>query len=166
MNYESIYENIRTTSERGIAYAAIETIVEALYKKGEDIDNLIETEMPTAVVRPLKQALKQLSEKSPKTIQSYLEGLTKELTKLRTISLEVAFDPTEETIAVLTAWIREFLGNNIVMELSVDRGLFGGARVSYEGRYKEINLAALIEHTMQKQQEIINITLENISLTG
>ena len=160
-SYDHIYTNIRTTSERGAVYAAIETILEALYKKGEDINKLIEIEMPSAVVRPLKQALARLPDKSPKAIHAYLDGFNKELAALPTLSLEIAFDPTEETIAVLTTWIRESLGNNIIMELSVDRGLFGGARVSYEGHYKEINLAVLIEHTMREQQEIIDATLQN-----
>jgi len=144
---------------------AIETIIENLYKKETDINTHIETEMPSVIVRPLKQALARLPDKSPKTIQTYLDGLGKELMRLRILSLEIAYDPTEETIAVLTTWIREFLGNDIIMELSVDRGLFGGARVSYEGRYKEINLATFIEQTMREQQELINDTIK-IPLTG
>lgn len=155
MNYEPIYINIRTTSERGTIYAAIETILEALYKKEGDIDKLIETEMPSAIVRPLKQALMQLPDKSAKTIQTYLDDLGKQLKLLRTLSLEIAYDPTEETIAVLTTWVRESLGNDIIMELSIDRGLLGGARISCEGRYKEINLATFIEHKMREQEIII-----------
>src|SRR3989338_2087488 len=155
MNYEPIYVNIRTTAERGAVYAAIEVILEALYKKGGDIDKRIETEMPSAIVLPLKQALMQLPDKSAKTIQTYLEGLCKQLTILRILSLEIAYDPTEETIAVLTAWIRESLGNDIIIELSIDRSLLGGARISYEGRYKETNLAMFIEHKMREQEIIL-----------
>jgi|SRR3989344_2662209 len=164
MNYEPIYKNIRTISERGAVYSAIETILEALYKKGADINTVIETEIPNTLVRPLKQALQRLPDTSLKTIQTYMEGLSKQLAILRTLSLEIAFDPTEETVTVLIAWVREFLGNDIIMEFSVDRGLFGGARVAYEGRYKEINLATLIEKTMQNQQETIDTMLENISV--
>lgn len=163
MNYESIYINLRTTAERGVVFAAIEALIDALYKKGGDMGNLIETEMPNAVVRPLKQALTQLPDMSPKTVRGYLEGLRKQLTTLRILSLEIAFDPTEETIAVLTGWVREYLGNDIIMDLSVDRGLFGGARVSYEGRYKEINLAILIENIMRQQEESIYAILEHAS---
>ena len=161
MNYEPIYTNLRTTTERGMVFAAIEVLIDALYKKGGDIGSLIETEMPNAVARPLKQALTQLPDTSPKAVHAYLEGLQKQLIMLRTLFLEIAFDPTEETIAVLTRWIREYLGNDIIMDLSIDRGLFGGARVSYEGRYKEINLAMLIESTIQQQEESIYAILEH-----
>ena len=43
MNYESIYTNIRTTDERGTVYAAIEKLLDALYKKGSDTSAIIET---------------------------------------------------------------------------------------------------------------------------
>ena len=159
MTYESIYTNIRTTAERGITYAAIETLLDALYKKSTDFNQLIETEMPHALVRPVKQQLTKLRDPSPQGIQFYLEGLREALGALATLSLEIAFDPTEETLSVLTAWIREHLGANIIMEISVDRSIFGGARVSYAGRYKEINLAILIENAMRQQKESIEYML-------
>ena len=164
MNYEPIYTNIRTTVEREKVYAPIEMLIEALYIKGSDIGSLIETEMPSTVIRSLKQELMQLPETSAKTIHAYLEGLNKELITLRVLTLEIAFDPTEETIAILTAWIRKYLGSSTIIEYSVDRGIFGGARVSYEGRYKEINLATLIESAMRKQQGSIDTILEHMPL--
>ena len=164
MNYESVYSNIRSTAERGTIYAAIEVLVDALYKKEADIGRLIETEMPSAVVQPLKKALASLPVTSATAVQEYLEGLREELSMLEVLSLEIAFDPTEETMAVLTAWIREHIGARVIMELSVDRGLFGGARVSYEGQYKEINLAMLIESIMRQQQESIHGLLEQIAV--
>ena len=118
--------------------------------------------MPNTVVRPLKQTLLKLPQASPETVRAYLEGLAKELAVLHVLTIEIAFDPTEETIAVLTGWIRTYLGNRVIMELLVDRSLFGGARVAYEGRYKEINLATLIEQTMRQKQESIETVLEQV----
>lgn len=161
--YENIYTNIRTTDERSMVYSGIETLLDALYKRKDNVAALIETEMPSAIVRPLKQELIRLSETAPDTIKDYLEELRNTLEKLEVLSIEIAFTPTEETRAVLTAWMRDHIGNNIIMELSVDHTLLGGARISFEGRYKEINLAFLVETIVRQQHESIQYLLEHSS---
>ena len=164
MNYESVYVNIRTTAERGMVYTAIESMRDALYKKEQDFFHIIETETPVAISRSIKQAFSELSDTSPMAVQTYLDGLRAQLVMLRVLTLEIAFDPTEESLAVFIIWIRRHLGNDVIMEISVDKGLYGGARVSYEGRYKEINLAYLIENTMRQKQESINNILESVTI--
>lgn len=159
--YERIYANVRTTDERGIVYTGIETLLDTLYKQKGNIAALIETEMPSAIVRPLKQELLRLSETAPDSIKEYLEGLQNTLEKLQVLSIEIAYSPTEETLAVLTAWMREHIGADVIMELSVDRTLLGGARISYEGRYKEINLAFIVETVVNQQHESIQLILEH-----
>jgi len=152
--YEDIYANIRTVEERGAILVGIESILEALYRKDKDIASLIETSMPRAVVKPLRQNLLE-KDVSLEAIKRYLEGLQGALKELQILSLEIAFDPMEETLAILIGWVRKHMGNAVIMELSQDRTLLAGVRVSYEGRYKEINLAKLVEIVVHEQREVI-----------
>ncbi|TSC73262.1 MAG: hypothetical protein G01um101470_188 [Parcubacteria group bacterium Gr01-1014_70] len=161
MDYGPIVVHIRTTAERGAIYSAVEMLLDALFKKNTDILRIIETEMSSVVGRSLKHALSELPDTSPAFLEQYVEGFRKRLGELRVLTLEIAFEPTEETLAVLISWVRRNLGVDVIMDIAVDRGLFGGARVSYEGRYKEINLAALIERAMRDNlQESIQTLLE------
>ena len=152
--YEDIYANIRTVEERGAILTGIESILEALYLKDKDIASLIETSMPRAVVKPLRQNLLD-KDISLEAIKHYLEGLQSALQELQILFLEIAFDPTEETLAILIGWVRHYVGNDVIMELSQDRTLLAGVRISYAGRYTEINLARLVENVVRQRRDMI-----------
>ncbi|GEM_PF-2275223 len=158
--YEDIYANIRTVEERGAILAGIESILDALYRKDKDVPSLIETNMPRAVVVPLKRNL-LANDASLDVRKEYLEGLQNALQKLQVLSLEIAFDPTEETITTLINWVRKNIGSTVIMDISLDRTLLAGGRISYEGRYKEINLARLVEEVVRKQRNMITQLLGN-----
>lgn len=160
MNYEHIYANVRTTHERSMLYNGIEALTEALYQKGGSLrEEIIDTQLPHAVALPLKDTLMRFPVSSPDAAKEFLAGLRDALTQLQILSLEVAFEPTEETIAVLTLWMRAHIGANVIMDISIDRTLLGGSRISFGGRYKEINLASIIESALGNQREIIEHAL-------
>ncbi|TSC80194.1 MAG: hypothetical protein G01um101429_238 [Parcubacteria group bacterium Gr01-1014_29] len=155
-SYDDICLNVRTTHERSMLYNGIEALTEALYKKkAASLEEIIDTQLPYAVARPLKGTLMRLPLSSPDAAKEFLAGLHDALTQLQILSLEVAFEPTEETIAVLTVWMREHIGADVIMDISIDRTLLGGSRISFGGRYKEINLASIIESALGDQREII-----------
>jgi vesicle coat complex subunit len=159
MPYEDIIAAIRTTDERGALYSGIEALQEALYKTDADIITSIDTEMPHAVVKPLKQALSKLPDTSPDAIKEFLENMRTALEKASVLTLELAFEPTEETLSVLHMWIQQNLSRTIIMDVSTDRTLLGGARVSFGGRYKEINLATLVANELALRRASIEALL-------
>ena len=155
-SYDDICRNVRTTHERSILYNSIEALTEALYKKGvSSLDEIIDMQLPHAVAPSLKDRLMRLPLSSPDAAKEFLAGLRDTLMQLQILSLEVAFEPTEETIAVLTVWMREHIGANVIMDISVDHALLGGSRISFGGRYKEINLASINESALGYQWENI-----------
>lgn len=155
-SYDDICANVRTTHERSMLYNGIEVLTEALYKKeASSLEEIIDTQLPHAVAPPLKDKLMRLPVSSPNAAKEFLAGLRDTLAQLHILSLEVAFEPTEETIAVLTAWMRAHIGADVIMDILVDHTLLGGSRISFGGRYKEINLASIIESALGNQQEII-----------
>ena len=158
--YESVYSNIRTVEERGVVHAGIELLLGTLYQKGGDIGEILETSMPRSVVKPLKQGFTQ-AHSSVESVREYLEGLRQALDNLQILSLELAFDPAEETIAVLTTWMRKNIGEAVVMQLSTDKTLLAGVRLSFEGRYKEVNLGRIINEAIEQQPQLIQQVLES-----
>jgi hypothetical protein len=154
--YENIISNVRTTSERDVIYAGIETLMDSLYRSdGRGIADIIDTDMPHSVAKPLKLSFKSLPDLSVETAKQFLDGLRDALLQLPVLTLEVAFDPTDETVATLIAWVRENIGPSVILELSVDRSLLGGARIAFGGRFLEKNLAYLIEDALQQKQDSI-----------
>ena len=156
--FEKIYRNIRTTDERARVEAGIETLLRSLYHPPpESFSSLIDIEMPVPVVRPLKESIMHLAEKGHiESIKSMLERLQGILPHLHVLSLEVAFDPSEETIALLASWIRKHIGTDTIMDLSIDRTLLAGVRLAYAGLYKEINLSHMLENVLQQKEEDIH----------
>lgn len=157
--YENVYVNIRTVEERGVVYTGIDSLLDALYRKEGDVGEILETTMPRIIVKPLKEELIHKGV-SVESVQEYLDGLKQALEKLQILSLEIAFDPTEETIAILTTWVRKNIGNAVIIQFSLDKTLLSGVRLSFEGRYKEINLAHIIDEMLQQQPQLIQPALE------
>jgi F0F1-type ATP synthase delta subunit len=156
ISFEDIYSNLRTVDERAAVYIGIETLIDTLFRsRGKDIIEIIDTEMPHAIVKPLKQQLATLASTSPDSIKQYLESFHDALQQMQIISIEIAFPPAEETLAILIAWIRKNMSNTIIMDISIDRTLLGGARISFEGHYKAFDLMLFVEHAIEQQRDSI-----------
>jgi F0F1-type ATP synthase delta subunit len=159
--YEDIYINIHTVEEKAQVLGGIEIILEHIFKQGVyDMAKIIDTEIPYTVAIPLKTLLiKPPLEGNAKIQREFLEGLRNILDMLRIINIEIAFDPTKETISLLAGWIRKQIGKDVIMQLTQDRTLLAGARISFEGRYKEVNLSSILEMVLNEKKESINAIL-------
>lgn len=159
--FEEIYENVRTTEEQGKVLLGIESLLETMYRSSKDgLNTVIQKEIPPPVVASLTEALHHESRAHDTSkIKTYLEGLREAVRAMRVLSLEMAFSPTEETIAVLVGWVRKNIGADVLLELAVDRTLLAGSRLAFHGLYREINLASMVETIIRQKEETIHSLL-------
>jgi hypothetical protein len=91
-------------------------------------------------------------EEHPEEMKAFLAELERAISHLKVLRLEISFEPTGKLFEHLINWIRKELGTGIVMEITVDKGLLGGARMMYGGKYKELSLPLLIEQAAEKER--------------
>ncbi len=80
-----------------------------------------------------------LSKKENKRLA--LEELEKELKSVSVFGLRVAFSPPEKSIDKFKNWIERELKRPVVLDLTVDPGIIGGAVVEFDGKWGDFSLS-------------------------
>ncbi len=68
------------------------------------------------------------------------DQLEKELSNMRLVRLEVAFEPDDELVDRIIAALRRAAAWQVIADITVFPLLIGGCRISYEGRYKDFSV--------------------------
>lgn len=68
-------------------------------------------------------------------VQKIIENLTDALNSLTVVKITLAFRPTEKFINTLVTSLRKDFGDRIVLDISYDPAIIGGAVIEYKGKY-------------------------------
>lgn len=115
-------QNEETYSKR---LSEIATTKEAL-SFGEEIDVLI-------------NSMYKIDDKTGLS-EEFLRNLKTKIAGLRPIKLTLAFEPDGEFIKRLFAWVRQNIGDSVVLDFSVNPEILGGALVEWQGKYFDLSL--------------------------
>ena len=89
----------------------------------------------------------------------FFKDLITLLSALPLLKIDLACRLTEEMIAHLYEWVGEHVGAGTVLDISYDASLIGGARISYNGRYKEVTLAQAITAALSQERKTLFTTI-------
>jgi F0F1-type ATP synthase delta subunit len=80
-----------------------------------------------------------------------LVNLEQELQRLRVFEVTLAFEPTVSFLEKLFLWVRENIGQGIILKLEKDESIIGGAIVSFEGKYLDLSIKSKLEELNKKR---------------
>ena len=151
--FEAILAAVRTTRERDMLMQAIDACIKNLYHtKPAPLEELLAEIIPYTIAKPLITTMrKQLKDQTTAAIEEFFNKLTEALQALKVLELELAFEAQEPSVALLSRWIREHIGPDVIVEFTEDPLLLGGARIAFQGKFKEINLADVIESVLIRE---------------
>jgi F0F1-type ATP synthase delta subunit len=73
-------------------------------------------------------------------LKGFLDKIQKRITDLPVLSLVVAFEPTDETFKVLSEWLILNIHKEVLLDITIDTKLIGGATVSFNGKYADCSI--------------------------
>ena len=154
---EKIMRFVRTDEEADMLLEGVGLLESALYKADKDAGRRIIEEhfshrMGAEVAALMDAASAGVGGQGPKEAFAELRGLIKEIVVLK---IDVAYSPSEAALDRLHEWVRTNVGKNAVLDIGVDRSLEGGVRMIWRGRYREISLAQMIRHVVERERETI-----------
>jgi F0F1-type ATP synthase delta subunit len=76
----------------------------------------------------------------PAEIKTLLTKLQEQVAALPVLSLVIAFEPTEQTLKILTDWFLLNTKRQILFDISVDPNLVAGVAIKFNGRYAEYSI--------------------------
>ena len=145
---------IRTKEEKDILRDQITMLEATLFRpESEDFENILKTKLPKHVAAAMRDILSQPQLKeSPTAIKDFFQNVKDTIDTLPILKLSLAFSPSEEMIERLHEWIGKNLGIGVLLEISYDTLILGGARIIFQGRYKELTLSQMITDVLAKEK--------------
>lgn len=113
---------------------------EELVKKIRTKEELISFLEEIAHLRKIKDK----EEQPTKELEKYLRSLPE-------IKLEIAFSPENNFLEKISQWLEKELGQKIILDLTVNPKIVGGAIIEYQGNWRDFSLAKEIDKLISQK---------------
>lgn len=155
MIYSDLLSHVRTTSEVEKLFYEIDMLIGSVFKKTPFEESLKFVDVVTSGL--IKDALFKnnikITDKS--TIKDFLVTLREKIHNLKPFKICLAFEPPQAIINTIFSWILRNLGFGYVLDVEENKGIIGGAIISFGGKYKDYSLRKTIEEAFRNKREEI-----------
>jgi hypothetical protein len=70
----------------------------------------------------------------------FLETLRKQIMSARVLEITIATCLSEQSLSRISVWVKEHFGENVVLNVLVDKTILAGAKISFNGKHKDCSL--------------------------
>ena len=129
----------------------MEILLQALYQaESGKFEQKLEEEVRVRVASEIRRLLQGGSEGSKEEVKSLLSSVNSIICSLPIIKLILAFEPSEVVIKNISNWARLNLEKGVVLDLSMDRSILGGAVVIYRGKFYDLSVRKKLGELFEK----------------
>lgn len=147
---------LRTKEEQEEMLECIGKMEGDIYSSRTAGENITSVEACGRIADRFGDAVSRLSVDMDKgALGKFLSLLKKKTLELKILRLELAYKPDEGAIEKFYSWVLNELGKGIVLDISINPAIVGGASVIYQGKYKEYTLNYLIDKVFEGNKESI-----------
>jgi F0F1-type ATP synthase delta subunit len=150
--YSEILRRLRTKEEVNELKDEINLLIRSLYetKDGNLADTLKYQIRSWVAVHVIDAFSKEGLDR-----EKYLRDLLLLLDSFEQVELVIAFEPTEEHLDVFNAWVKENIGENVLLKLTFNPEILGGAIVISKGEYRDLSLKRVFETELESNRKKI-----------
>lgn len=162
LNYDLLKE-LKTTDKVDQLSSSIDSVFSNFYKtRGTPLAQTLDASLGNVFADAIKNILAE-NKISPTDYESAEKILTKlkdELKNLKVMNITVAIEPTQKMISNIFEWVYKNIGQDVILDITKDEKILGGAVVSFEGNYRDFSLKKALDETfINKKSEILNSIL-------
>jgi len=95
---------------------------------------------------------KKIISKNPEKNQIFFENLKKYLQKFPQVKIEIAFQPKKKFVNEISLWLEKEINQKIVLDLTFNPKIVGGAIIEYQGKQINFSLAKKIDELIFQKQ--------------
>lgn len=154
---EKIVSSVRTKEERDVTLTGLRIVESSIFQKSAEhlSRELVKAGVPTDIGRRLLDAAEGEPLKNHVPRGEFFKALKKTLEELLVLRLEISFEPREKIMDKLKSWAEREIEKGIIFDLTLDRSISGGAKLSFQGRYREYTFENLISSALSSKREEI-----------
>ncbi len=139
----SVLETIATTEDASELNEQIDRLLTTIYQtERSDIATALDATLSTNISKSIKNYLYKTNTilTNEEEVRLSLKKLQEEVRHANILSLTLAFSPTKKMVTNISQMVKHEFGENILIELSVNPELVGGAVIIYNGKYIDLSL--------------------------
>jgi hypothetical protein len=134
--YNAFIQKVKTRQDVYKLQDEVDLLLKALYQNKDKYDDVLNNSIRNWVAELILEEV----EKNKVSIDNYLQGLKRQLESVKAINLTISFEPTPSAIENICNWVRQNLGQGIVINFVIDPKIIAGAIISYKGKYIDLSL--------------------------
>lgn len=157
-----ILGDIKTVAELDNFLAEIENVLAGLFKvRNRNIDQILDKTAGKSTADKIKRLIAQdkINPTDYDSLEKLLTTLKETLKKIKTLKISLAIDPPGKMVEHFFDWVKENIGQGIILDIDKDETILGGAIITFNGIYKDFSLRRSLEEIFKsKKAEIMNFT--------
>lgn len=151
LKYKSLIELTKTTEDVVSLDEEIGLLLQSLFHfdKGK-FEEILESQIRIRVAIEIRKLLQTNIFMSKEEIKALLTDAYHTICVLPILRLTLAFEPSESVINSISYWARQKLEAGILLDLSLDRSLLGGAVIMHKGKFYDYSLRNKLREIFEK----------------
>ncbi|MDP3941437.1 MAG: F0F1 ATP synthase subunit delta [bacterium] len=154
----AILKTIASTEDASYYIEQIDRFLQSMYQTDRtSILTVLEEMLPENISRDIKEYL--ISSKIDVTHQEQvryaLGTLQDTIRKAKVVSLTIAFPASKRIVEKIASQVKESFGSNLLVEISINQELVGGAVIIYKGNYIDLSVKRKVDILFDAKKEEI-----------
>jgi ATP synthase delta (OSCP) subunit len=83
------------------------------------------------------------------SVKEFIFVLMSKISSLPVLALTIAFEPQEQTLKTLAEWFFINMHKQMLFDISVDKNVIAGARITYNGKFYDFSVRPTFEKILQ-----------------
>lgn len=153
-----LFETIYTKEDLLLFYKEIDQLVALIFTGSDSVeqkmDKLISKDKKKSLLHYFKTA--NVRTDNPVEVNQALSKIQALGNSLPVVSLELAIEPTEETIKAISFWFIRRLQTKVILDITLERRIIGGAYIAFNGTYRDYSLQTKIDKYFGKSSQLVS----------
>ncbi|MGE5041443.1 MAG: F0F1 ATP synthase subunit delta [Candidatus Levyibacteriota bacterium] len=153
---QDFFSMIYTKNDLVLFYKEIDQVIADLFKSTEGIKKVLDDQMGHEKSEKIMAFLRAsgIDVTNQVKIQEQLQIIKELGNLLPVVSLTLAFEPSAKSTKNISLWFNRNLEQKVLLEISLERGIIGGAHISLDGLYHDGTLKTGINHLLDTKKYI------------
>lgn len=149
--FQGMIQLTQTTEDVVKLDEEIDLLLQSIYHVDKDMfEDTLEKMVRIRMAMEIRKLVKQTASSKKEEIKILLSNMYRTICALPILQLTLAFEPSDAVIGNISRWARQNLVDGILLDLSLDRNVLGGAIIVYHGKFYDLTLRKKLKEIFDK----------------
>lgn len=149
--YAAILDKVLTAEQLKDSIQLLRDAHQGLFTPGVSPKDILETSLPYFITENIFSVAQQnnISLDDTAKVQNMLDEVRQYLEQLQVVEMSLAFVPTYRQLQKIKEWWENYTGAHTIVSIKYDEAILAGAKISFNGLYRDYSLLYWISQNAQ-----------------